>query len=111
MEQVMWDTVGLVISKASQYAVEIAALIVAWGTIWRLWLRPARDRVYRTMISVEAMADLVTTEFKTNGGSSIKDAVVQTLEWQRAHDVQHAEAKRPAAQSVPARRRTRVVKD
>ena len=59
----------------------------------------------------EAMADLVTTEFKTNGGSSIKDAVVQTLEWQRAHDVQHAEAKRPAAQSVPARRRTRVVKD
>ena len=78
MEQVMWDTVGLVISKASQYAVEVAALLAACGTIWRLWIRPARDRIYRTMIAVEAMADLVTTEFKTNGGSSIKDAAARS---------------------------------
>lgn len=99
------NMIGPAIDAVSHYAMSIAGLIGAVAVIWKVWVKPARDRIMQAVESVERMADLVTTEFKTNGGSTIKDAVVQTLEWQREHDAKHAEQpKRPVSRAPRAAR-------
>ena len=67
--------------------VNLAAALAAVAFIWRVWVKPTVSRIVLFMRAVEALAELVTTEFNTNGGSTIKDAVIATLQWQRAHSV------------------------
>ncbi len=48
----------------------LAALVVAWGVLWRKLIRPASVRF-------RAVADIVQRELTPNGGNSIKDRSMQ----------------------------------
>lgn len=91
----MFDFNGDGVVNLSDLVVLLTAVILVAtvvGGVWRFWIRPSVNRIHRFMEQMEAMAALVTTEFNTNGGSTIKDAVKLTLHrqeesmvWQREH--------------------------
>ena len=60
-----------------------AAISAAIGVLWRMWGKPTKDRIVQALDEHHAIVTLLSTEFQTNGGSTIKDAILALLEGQR----------------------------
>ena len=88
-------TIGEVftITGWEDWLIRFAAVSVALGVIWRMWLRPIQKRILRALDEHHEVVCLLRTEFNTNGGSTIKDAIISLIEcqksmieWMRWHD-------------------------
>lgn len=63
---------GLMIKAVSDYAVSVAALLIALGAIYRYAIRPFRN----TVKEMSAGIHWVQAQMERNGGSSLMDHVV-----------------------------------
>lgn len=91
---------GLELSEAEDLLLRLAAASIALGVLWRVWGKPFFTGLGEFAQAFHQLVDLLTTEFNTNGGSTIKDTMVamtseirasrlerrQIIDWMHQHD-------------------------
>lgn len=88
----------ITLSGIEGFLLQLAAVSVALGVIWRMWVKPAQLRVLQAFNEHTKMVDLVTTEFQVDGGATLKDAVNalvvgqrRILDWIEQHEERFGE--------------------